>query len=466
MGRVSKQTLHMRLVAKQQRDKRLAAACEIEKEPEKSSFERECEPEIAKRQVTEVVVTDIPPVVLPCTNKSPPKLCVFSTLVSGGTFNQMETFCANMNIQYVAKTTFYRIQKQIGSIIKELAEESMRKCRESLTRDSIVCADGRYPIRRNSSHCTVDIIDNKTGKVLALGTVDKTSTFHPNETFNDTSNMMETEALRRALSQFETFENLTSIVIDGDNKNKKVIEDTGKDIKILRDPNHAKLSFEKYLSKETNKWKTMDPSGQDCFAGVREKIKRWYTDLLYMDIPLEQKKMQWMNVVEHLLGNHSNCLQHDPTSYIWKEGLDNPEVALKLKEILENRISDFENIVAGCATQKSESFHRIQLIFGDKSLRFPVSQEIRDYLAILHQNEGETYIRELRDRLKIRSFQIKQNAIIQRRIDERLRNSEIRRTFEYRKHEAKYRSEKSKSNKKSKLGDYKKENPMLGAIFN
>ena len=64
--------------------------------------------------------------------------------------------------------------------------------------------------------------------------------------------MMETEALKRALSSFENFENLTSLVIDGDNKNSKVLQSKEYNLNVLRDLNHTKMSSEKYLTKELN----------------------------------------------------------------------------------------------------------------------------------------------------------------------------------------------------------------------
>ena len=454
MVRLSSQKRHLRAIMERRRQR-----------------SRQEEPENDDSVIETSSIVDIPPVQLPPPIRSPPvrsppRLCVFSTLVSGGTFNKMQSFCANMGIKYVAKCTFYRIQKEIGEVIKSLARESMMKHRNLLQPGSVVCADGRYPTRRNSSHCTVDIIDIETGKVVALGIVDKASNFHPDESFNDTSNMMETEALRRALAQFQTFVNLTSIVIDGDNKNKGVIEEYSKSIKILRDPNHTKISFEKYFTKETNKWKNMDPDTNDCFNGTREKVKRWYVNLLYMDISIEQKKFQWNNVVDHLLGNHENCLPHEETMYVWNEGVEHPKISEKLREILKKREDDFDNVAPGCATQQSEAFHRIQLIFGNKALRFPVSQQIRDYLAVLLQNEEETFLDEIRDRLKLKEYVEKHGVILQNKIEERIKKRAKRRTAEYKKYKAKSIREKLKSNKKRMIGDYKNEDANLGSLFN
>ena len=397
--------------------------------------------------------------------RSPPRECVFATLVSGGSFSQMQKFCANMDIQYIAKTTFYRVQADVAKVIEEYAKESMARARSLLHPESVVCADGRYPTRRNSSHCTLDIIDLESGKVLALGIVDKQSTYHPNEEFTGSSNMMETAALKRALQSFESFENLTSIVIDGDNKNSKVLQNEAAELQILRDPNHGEKAFERYITKEINAWKAMIPGVSDCFYGLRDKIKRWYATLINMEIPSDVKKEKWLNTVNHFLGDHSHCFPHEPSYFIWAEGVQHPEAAEKLTEILNARCSDFDCVVPGCSTQKNESFHQIQLTFGDKALRFPTSQITRDYLAVLHQNEGECYVEEIRKRLKLNELSLKSKEIIQRDSDERVSRSRERMTPEYRADQAKYRQKMSESHKSSKFGDYKnpfkKEGPQF-----
>ena len=48
--------------------------------------------------------------------------------------------------------------------------------------------------------------------------VDKNLSYHPDETFKDTSNLLETEAMRRAIAQLDDIkEKIVGFVIDGDN---------------------------------------------------------------------------------------------------------------------------------------------------------------------------------------------------------------------------------------------------------
>lgn len=453
MGRNSKRKLHLKRIS-------LKRAADLHHDVTNEGEEEETDDSL-HLEIVSYDGADIPPspikpaVSLPKPRKSPPRECVFATLASGGSFTQMKKFCANMDINYVAKSTFYRVQADVAKVIEEYAKESMATARLTLRADSVVCADGRYPTRRNSSHCTLDIIDLKTGKVLALGIVDKQSSYHPDEKFTGSSNMMETAALQRAFQSFESFQNLTSIVIDGDNKNSKVIRDAAPDLQVLRDPNHMKQTFDKYITKEINIWKVMIPGVSDCFFGLQEKIKNWYETLILMEIPSEVKKEKWLNTVNHFLGDHSHCIPHKPSNYVWNEGVQHPEAAKKLTQILNARSSDFDCVVPGCSTQKNESFHQIQLTFGDKALRFPTSQSTRDYLAVLHQNEGDRYIEEIRKRLQLNELALKNQKILQQDADERSFRSEERKTPKFRKKVAKYRYMMKKSHKSSKLGDYK-----------
>lgn len=61
------------------------------------------------------------------------------------------------------------------------------------------------PRKKNSSHCSFDVFDCKNNKVLALGVVDKQFVYHPNETFNKTSNLLESKAIKRAIEQLKDF---------------------------------------------------------------------------------------------------------------------------------------------------------------------------------------------------------------------------------------------------------------------
>ena len=160
--------------------------------------------------------------ILSQTQKKSPVECVLSTLLAGQTFTTASHFSAHMNQDFTSKSSFYRAQKVVADCVKSYAQESMANAQKEAGEKLILSGDGRYPIRRNSSHCTFDIINVNSNKLLALGSVDKQSAMHPEETFNQSSNMLESEAFRRAIYQINCKEDVAGIVLDGDNKNPKI----------------------------------------------------------------------------------------------------------------------------------------------------------------------------------------------------------------------------------------------------
>ena len=395
-------------------------------------------------------------------NKHSAKECVYATLTSGLTYTKAKHFAAEMDEYFVSESAFYEAQNQMSPAIKSYALESMGNARQQSSQQSkngiIVSGDGRYPIKKNSPHCTFDVIDCYSNKILGLGVVDKLSYYHPNETFNQTSNMLESEAMRRAIAQLQEIkENIVGFSIDGDNKNKKILESDDFHPTLYRDPNHLVICFERYLDAELKKYKKMIPSISDCFRGVRDKIKGWYSYLIHSQYDTDIQKYAWYNTVEHLLGDHSNCIEHQPTDYAWITGINYPEAAVQLFIILEKRIDDFDLVKYNINTQKNESFHQVQLCYGAKNIRCPRSQETRDMLAVLRYNEGISFELELRKRLGLKQLSGKNQSIIQKMSYKQEDLSQLRKSPNFIQKKFDYRRMKSIKNKKQK-GDYKPKN--------
>lgn len=139
----------------------------------------------------------------------------------------------------ISNNKFRKAKKAFLIIVSDYAEESMKLARANVLGNTIVCGDGRYPLRSNSWHCSFDVIDIKTKKVLAIGIVDKPSSFHPGETFERASNLLETEAMKRAIQQLSDIKNKRiGFVIDGDNKNRSLLEQQEFKLQMYRYPNH------------------------------------------------------------------------------------------------------------------------------------------------------------------------------------------------------------------------------------
>lgn len=174
-----------------------------------------------------------------------------------------------MNRKFCSKSTFYEAQKSILQAVIKYMDVSMSNARKNPSINAIVCGDGRYPIRPNASHCSFDIIDIETNEIIAIGIVDKNSVYHPDETFMDTSNLLESEALQRAIDQFrECKQKIKAFIIYGDNKNRTLLETEDFHPKIMVNTNHLYLSFERYLNKELSENKHMVQDCKDCFKGI------------------------------------------------------------------------------------------------------------------------------------------------------------------------------------------------------
>lgn len=118
----------------------------------------------------------------------------------------------------------------------------------------------------------------------------------------------------------------------------------------------------------------MVPGISDCFRGIRMKIESWYSCLIFSNFDSEVKKFAWRSTVGHLTGDHSMCLPHDECPIAWITGLENPEAAVKLQDILYKREKDFDLTIFKGTTNLNESFHKEQLIYDDKTVCFPISQ--------------------------------------------------------------------------------------------
>lgn len=101
--------------------------------------------------------------------------------------------------------------------------------------------------------------------------------------------MLENAAMNRALDQVSSVKDKVSgFIIDGDNKNKAQLEK--EEYFIIRDPNHLILSFNRYFDEQIKMNKKMIPGIPDCFRGLREKIKKWHPNLLYMNMYSQKNK--------------------------------------------------------------------------------------------------------------------------------------------------------------------------------
>lgn len=76
----------------------------------------------------------------------------------------------------------------------------------------------------------------------------------------------------------------------------------------------------------------------------------------------------------HLLGDHTKCLFHKETDFVWQTDLLHSDAAETLYYILFEKITHFGAVIYLGATHQNESFHREQLVYGNQKVFYPQSQ--------------------------------------------------------------------------------------------
>lgn len=110
---------------------------------------------------------------------------------------------------------------------------------------SSISCDGAYAHRRNSSQYHAAFIDSSTGKIVAGSIVTKA---RKGGDFYGSSNMLETEAIRRNLCQID-LSKVDEYCHDRDNKTAGAMIDAKKNKKENIDPNHGRKWFDRCWKK-------------------------------------------------------------------------------------------------------------------------------------------------------------------------------------------------------------------------
>ena len=126
------------------------------------------------------------------------------------------------------------------------------------------------------------------------------------------------------------------------------------------DVNHMKKSFVGYLEKALNTNKKMIPGISDCFYGIREKIKKWYTFLLFTDMPTDQKKS--------FFGKTQQIISEEiiPTAYLMNTQILSGEMELitpksRLNLMKSSNLEAVTSIKLKQACQRKQMNHSMKL---------------------------------------------------------------------------------------------------------
>ena len=175
----------------------------------------------------------------------------------------------------------------------------------------MVSFDCAWAHKRRSYQCFGAIISAITGKTIGWNVI---------ENKNISPQSLESEVLKSLIEIYED-KRIIGHVQDGDVSTINLIREFNDNIIIFYDPNHIKGKFQRILEKFNQKC-------NNCFSSIKNHLLNYFKSLLYNKVlTTRQKKFQWNNVINHLMGEHGNCFHTmlnvanspDPKEIIYKE---------------------------------------------------------------------------------------------------------------------------------------------------
>ncbi|EAY14580.1 hypothetical protein TVAG_393070 [Trichomonas vaginalis G3] len=361
-----------------------------------------------------------------------PKHWTASVIVNGDSYTRARNLFQDNNIKVPSEKEFYRHQKEIGKVILEYKEQSIKNAQQTMKKDTFLSTDLHYNVGRNATACQSLMMDNR-GKVVGETTVIKKSS---GGDFEGPSNMMETECTKRMMSNFD-FTNVSTVVHDNDNKTKAIIQQYAPNAKITLDPRHCVRAvgraFEKLenggykeaAEKETVnqqkesesqpafpiKSKAEEPKKrgrplkhqEKVFHQIYSKVIKWFTFIIMLPIETTKKIFLWKNTLNHFIGRHENCLHEKDKEYPVFQPLTKPDLAKQFQRFTDDAAKLIPEIDPNAQTQQNESIHHSMLTQCPKGNNAK-SFEMRTAVTILQKNEGETCKQEIYNR--VNNYQI------------------------------------------------------------
>ena len=399
-----------------------------------------------------------------------PKMMAIACIENGSTYTKSRGILAAQGIESPPKSTYYYNQRKVNATVKELCNESLKKEADKMTPNTVITLDGAYAHRRNSSMCHAAFMNHTTNKIVAGSVVTKA---RKGGDFYGSSNMLETECIRRNLQQID-INKVEKFCHDRDNKTGDLMAKAKPGINEIIDANHAKKGFEtcwkKLINGVYNATTSIKKSAvnnakkaitfvtnveyKKNFTGLKTHVKRWFEYLLKKkDWNADKKAIKWKNVEQHVIGNHDACNHRKNVKYVWKKGVQNEFLRNDFHSFVEDTQKIFLNVDPNVSTNKNESLHAEASRIADKNVPWGRdSYEARISYTYLKHNEPENCSQMIRERNRVKSNIVDQR-FIEERARERVQRSATRSTPEYKESERK-RREKFRKEMSTKKGDY------------
>ena len=206
------------------------------------------------------------------------------------------------------------------------------------------------------------------------------------------------------------------------------------------------------------------------FFGIQGKVVNYASQLIKYEHNKQKRKKLWLNVPEHLTGNHKGCdhskkikkrgrprkkKEFKEDFDIWKAGVEIPAAKLALKKFCEKTADFIQKCEPNQSTQVNESQNSIISRQACKNISYGPSYPCRVAVAIGLRNDPENFCANVMEKTGMNEFLYQDiiDCIQKRDVVRNFRN--IRRKTKYeRKCITIGRRRTRKKYKSSKKGDY------------
>ncbi len=368
----------------------------------------------------------------------------------GGGFSEMQDFTIHSGVGSVSSATFVKYQKEIGSVIREQTDQSMKNARDEHKRlhgEHIkIGGDAAWQKRGyHSRNGAYGAISQQTKKVVSF------TTYTKGENYEGTSSGMDPRGLNDNLLVLDEDDFIVdSVSTDADSRTPAIIKSyndaSGQNIIQGLDGGHVKKNVKKnimsFFTKENLKKLPTDENKQGIYT-------KWMTTLLvhhmvddihsyalrHAETP-SQAKEYIENIVNHMLPadkNHTNCKTkklkwcrnvNDRKYVSSRFGRQYPipqQRKLFLKSFLKvifksyTEVSLTKLLVDG-STVLNEALHHVITKPAPKDKTFMTSEryETAAKLGVLQWNEGENHIIDRHENLGMTVANTSKTVINQR----------------------------------------------------
>jgi hypothetical protein len=223
--------------------------------------------------------------------------------------------------------------------------------------------------------------------------------------------MMESEGVRRVSKRFKEDPNcnIVGFVHDGDNKSDKILVDNGFVCENERDAGHGFKSLERRFHSMKKKVRTENKLNKDPFYGIQGKVISFAKSLVNDENDKMRREELWLNVPEHLTGNHEICRhgerkkspgrpkknsigKKDEYFGIWQAGIDFPVAKEALSDFCQKTIGFIGHCSSKRSTQANESQNSLIAREADKNINYGPSYLARVAVAIGKKNDPKNFV--------------------------------------------------------------------------